>query len=114
MKPWRVFLAYPETAQPVAVLTFRSDIRADLRVLADELNTTTGRLLADAFTEVLRGYLDGLDPASGVCVGRTPEGDPLVFIDLGPGDQALLDALNTSRTKTLGGILHEALGVLLS
>lgn len=113
MKPWSVFLAYPETAHPVAVLTFRSDVHADLRVLAQDLNTTTNRLLADTFTEVLRGHLDGLDPAGGVCVGHTPDGDPLVFIDLGPGDRTLLDAWTTSRTQILGGILHEALGVLL-
>jgi hypothetical protein len=113
MKPWRVFLAYPETAQPVTVLTFRSDIRADLRVLAEDLNTTTDHLLAGTIAEVLRGHLDGLDPDSGVCVGYTSAGDPLVFIDLGPGDQTLLDAWTTSRAQTLGGILHEALGVLL-
>lgn len=114
MKPWRVFLAYPETAQPVAVLTFRSDVRALLRVLAEDLDTTTSCLLAGTITEVLCGHLDGLDPASGVCVGHTPAGDPLVFIDLGPGDQTLLDACTTNRMQTLGGILHEALGVLLS
>lgn len=102
MKPWRVFLAYPETAQPVAVLTFRSDVRALLRVLAEDLNTTTSRLLAGTITEVLRGHLDGLDPASGVCAGRTPAGDPLVFIDLGPGDQTLLDAYTTKPYSGLG------------